>query len=215
MKTTMTLTSQEERIKILEKHAAGYLSMTSGSAHAVELTLRLPTQSALSRRGSRRHGAWQPREKESSTHCRSAVREQICQRVKGRYHGCNQRHIRDLLEERDGLSISRASLRRIMQEEGFLVVTTHKRRTHRLRRPRYQQEGQLIQIDGSPHAWLEQRGPRLTLIGGIDDATGKVVGAVFREQPTNCATSWCAASAAEKECIGRYQGCWKALCTPD
>src|SRR5439155_1069965 len=30
--------------------------------------------------------------------------------------------------------------------------------------------------------------------------------------PTNCATRLCAASAAEKECIERYQGCWKTLC---
>ncbi len=41
-----------------------------------------------------------------------------------------------------------------------------------------------MQIDGSPHAWLEERGPRLSLMGGIDDATGKVVGAVFAEQET-------------------------------
>ncbi|GCE07810.1 ISNCY family transposase [Dictyobacter aurantiacus] len=39
-----------------------------------------------------------------------------------------------------------------------------------------------MQIDASPHAWLEDRGPRLSLVGGIDDATGKVVGAIFREQ---------------------------------
>ena len=39
-----------------------------------------------------------------------------------------------------------------------------------------------MQIDASPHAWLQDRGPRLSLVGGIDDATGKVVGAIFREQ---------------------------------
>ena len=38
----------------------------------------------------------------------------------------------------------------------------------------------MIQIDGSPHDWLEGRGARLCLVGGIDDATGKVVGAIFR-----------------------------------
>jgi hypothetical protein len=43
------------------------------------------------------------------------------------------------------------------------------------------QTGLLVQIDGSPHDWLEGRGPRLTLTGGIDDATGAIVGAVFRE----------------------------------
>jgi hypothetical protein len=40
----------------------------------------------------------------------------------------------------------------------------------------------LLQIDGSRHDWLEGRGPYLTLIGGIDDATGKVPHAVFRQQ---------------------------------
>lgn len=39
----------------------------------------------------------------------------------------------------------------------------------------------MIQVDGSPHDWLGERGPRMTLIGGIDDATGKVVGAIFRK----------------------------------
>ena len=40
----------------------------------------------------------------------------------------------------------------------------------------------MLQIDGSPHDWLEGRGPRLTLVGAIDDATGKVPFALFRRQ---------------------------------
>lgn len=44
------------------------------------------------------------------------------------------------------------------------------------------QAGLLLQVDGSRHDWLEGRGPRMTLVGGIDDATGIVTGAVFREQ---------------------------------
>jgi hypothetical protein len=40
----------------------------------------------------------------------------------------------------------------------------------------------LLQIDGSRHDWLEGRGPWLSLIGAIDDATGKVPYALFREQ---------------------------------
>ena len=38
----------------------------------------------------------------------------------------------------------------------------------------------LLQVDGSRHDWLEGRGPELTLIAGIDDATGKVPLALFR-----------------------------------
>lgn len=39
----------------------------------------------------------------------------------------------------------------------------------------------MVQVDGSPHDWLEGRGPYLTLVGAIDDATSKVPGAFFVE----------------------------------
>ena len=39
----------------------------------------------------------------------------------------------------------------------------------------------MLQIDGSPHDWLQGRGPYLTLVGAIDDATGTVPHALFRE----------------------------------
>ncbi len=40
----------------------------------------------------------------------------------------------------------------------------------------------LLQTDGSRHDWLEGQAPYLTLIGYVDDATGELLGAVFREQ---------------------------------
>lgn len=40
----------------------------------------------------------------------------------------------------------------------------------------------LVQIDGSRHAWLGDRGPWLCLIAAIDDATGTLAAAVFREE---------------------------------
>jgi hypothetical protein len=43
------------------------------------------------------------------------------------------------------------------------------------------QEGMLLQVDGSNHDWLEGRGPKLVLVGAVDDATGDPVHAVFRE----------------------------------
>lgn len=49
-------------------------------------------------------------------------------------------------------------------------------------RERMSQEGLLVQIEGSPHAWLEDRGPELSLFAALDDATGKVLGATFRYQ---------------------------------
>jgi len=44
------------------------------------------------------------------------------------------------------------------------------------------QEGMLLQLDGSHHRWLEDRGPVLTLLLAVDDATGRVPYALFRKQ---------------------------------
>jgi hypothetical protein len=44
------------------------------------------------------------------------------------------------------------------------------------------QTGLLLQLDGSRHDWLESRGPELTLVGLVDDATGLVPAAVFRDE---------------------------------
>ena len=41
--------------------------------------------------------------------------------------------------------------------------------------------GMLLQLDGSHHPWLEQRGPRFVLLLAVDDATGMVANAVFRQ----------------------------------
>jgi hypothetical protein len=58
----------------------------------------------------------------------------------------------------------------------------HRRRPaqHRARRPREQAAGQLLQLDSSPFDWLEGRGPTMTLLGAIDDATSTVVALHFR-----------------------------------
>lgn len=115
-----------------------------------------------------------------------ATAEEVVARVvalaRTTYAGCNQQHLRDLLAEREGISLSRATVHRLLTQAGVLAPPRQRPPQHRRRRERRQQEGQLVQIDGSPHAWLEERGPRLTLLGAIDDATGALLAAVFRAQ---------------------------------
>ena len=98
------------------------------------------------------------------------------------YAGCNNQHLTELLAEREGIALSRSSVRRILLGAGIRSPRKRRAPKHRSRRERYPQEGMLLQIDGSRHDWLEGRGPYLTLIGAIDDATGKVPYALFREQ---------------------------------
>ncbi|MBX6396247.1 MAG: ISNCY family transposase [Alicyclobacillaceae bacterium] len=99
-----------------------------------------------------------------------------------RYQGANDCHFADLLREHEQISISPSTVRRIRIQAG---LSSRRRRrppkSHRPR-PRKPQAGLLWQIDASPFDWLEDRGPRLSLLAAIDDATGQVVGAVFRPQ---------------------------------
>ena len=88
----------------------------------------------------------------------------------------------ELLAEREGVDLSRSTVRRVLLAGGVRSPRRRRARKRYLRRERYPQEGMLLQIDGSRHDWLEGRGPRLTLIGAVDDATGTVPFALFREQ---------------------------------
>lgn len=111
-----------------------------------------------------------------------AVKQQVLELAGSIYAGCNTQHFTELLAERESVNVSRSTVRRFLI--GGAVSRPRKRRApkHRSRRERYPQEGMLVQIDGSRHDWLEGRGPWMTLIGAIDDATGIVLHALFREQ---------------------------------
>jgi transposase len=116
-------------------------------------------------------------------HATSAeVGQQVVTLAQTTYRGCNQQHLRDLLAEREGIVLARATVHRLLAAAGLLAPPARRPPQHRRRRERRAQAGQLVQIDGSPHAWLEERGPRLTLLVAVDDATGRVEAAVFRAQ---------------------------------
>ena len=111
-----------------------------------------------------------------------ATREQVRALARGRYDGANDSHLAELLAEREGIVVSRVSVRRILRAAGIASPRRRRAPRHRSRRDRMPQAGMLLQTDGSRHDWLEDRGPRLTLVAAIDDATGIITGATFREQ---------------------------------
>jgi len=110
------------------------------------------------------------------------LREQVLELIRSTYAGCNTQHFTELLAEREDIALSRSTVRRILLQGGIRSPRKRRPPKHRSRRERYPKEGMMMQIDGSRHDWLEGRGPYLTLIGAIDDATGKVPYALFREQ---------------------------------
>lgn len=112
------------------------------------------------------------------------VREQVVALAADpRYAGYNHSHFTEVLAaEPQGLVLSRASVRRILGAAGLRSPRRRRPPQHRSRRERMAQAGMLLQWDGSRHDWLEGRGPWLTLVGAIDDATGEPVAARFRQQ---------------------------------
>lgn len=79
------------------------------------------------------------------------------------------------LAERDGISLSRESVRQIMVSEGIWTDRASKPvpAIHQLREP-MERRGELVQIDGSEHRWFEGRGPKCALLLFIDDATSEI-----------------------------------------
>ncbi|MBI2867675.1 MAG: helix-turn-helix domain-containing protein, partial [Chloroflexi bacterium] len=90
------------------------------------------------------------------------TREKVLAVVRDRYGGINHTHLSELLAEREGLLVSRSTVRRLLVGAG-LSSPRHRRPRHRMRRQRMPQAGMLLQVDGSHHAWLEDRGPTLAL----------------------------------------------------
>ena len=95
------------------------------------------------------------------------------------------------LQAEDGLKIDSETLRRWMLAAG-LWSRRRKGAIHRQRRERKEHFGELVQMDGSFHAWLGKRGPEGCLINMADDATSTTLSRLGKEE-----TIWAAANALE------------------
>ena len=97
--------------------------------------------------------------------------------LKNQYRDFNLTHFNEMARKFHGIQIKKDALHVIARRYG--LVKNPKRRGRRSHRPRARlaKEGMMIQFDGSQHVWFG--GIKTDLIGGIDDATGKVVGAEF------------------------------------
>src|SRR5919106_1319983 len=84
----------------------------------------------------------------------AATRQQVVRLAQERYGGINHTHLTELLAEREGIVLSRSTLRRVLVGAGQPSPRHRRPPHHRCRRQRMPQEGMLLQLDGSPHAWL-------------------------------------------------------------
>jgi len=113
--------------------------------------------------------------------------ERIVELALGKYRGFNDRHLTEKLNEEEQIEFCREKIRQILRCEGIASPRKRRPNKHRSRRERRAAEEMMLQVDGSPHDWLEGRGPVLCLIGAIDDATGKVPRAFFEDAESSWA----------------------------
>ncbi len=104
----------------------------------------------------------------------AGIREYVLELVRTRYADFGPSLAAEILLTKDGVKVSRETLRKWMIADGLWLSRKQRRSFHqpRLRRESY---GELIQIDGSEHRWFEDRGASCTLLVFIDDATGKLM----------------------------------------
>ncbi len=104
-----------------------------------------------------------------------ALRERILTLARGEYAGLNTTHLTEKLHEEVGLAVSRVTVHRLLRAAGVPRPRRRRPPRHRAWRPRKAQAGLLVLWDGSPHAWLEGRGPACCLVAALDDAPGRLL----------------------------------------
>ncbi|HET6514763.1 MAG TPA: helix-turn-helix domain-containing protein [Thermodesulfovibrionales bacterium] len=111
------------------------------------------------------------------------VREKVLGLYRGRYGEFGPTLASEKFSESEGIVISKETLRKWLVEAG-LWKRRRRRSGHRQWRPRKECFGEMVQMDGSHHDWLEGRGSELVLMGYIDDATNEVFGRFYDHEGT-------------------------------
>jgi transposase len=116
----------------------------------------------------------QRRGKPSNNQLDAGVMQQALDLLKEKYEDFGPTLAHEKLTEVHGLQLSRESMRKLMIAEALWKPKRAKKQPVHQMRERRACFGELVQIDGSDHAWFEGRGERCTLLVFIDDATGQL-----------------------------------------
>jgi transposase len=174
------------RLEVLQRLAAGTIRQKQ-AAGELGLSIR---QVKRAIRAYRQHGAAsvvsQRRGRPGNRRRDPAVLAQGVALVRELYADFGPTLASQMLAQRHDIHIDRETLRCLLIRAHIWKPKRRKAAYHppRKRRARF---GELIQIDGSPHNWFEERGPRCTLLVFIDDATSKLVGLRFAKAESTIA----------------------------
>ena len=178
----MTLSQREQaRLQVLNSLLAEHMTMEQASTLMGVSTRHTRRILAAYRKEGAAALAHGHRGRRAPNATSEATKTTVLHLARTRYSGTNHTHMSELLREREGIDITRSTLRRLLVNAGENSPRRRRPPKHRVRRQRMPREGMLIQVDGSYHRWLGKDGPQFTLLLAIDDASGIVVNALFCE----------------------------------
>src|ERR1700730_9631647 len=174
--TVLSMSKQEfSRLDVLLRVQSGRLRVADACA-LMDLHRR---QVFRLLRGLRQDGApslvSKRRGKPSNHRLPPEVRTLALSIVRERYADFGPTFAAEKLAEHHGCSVSRETLRGWMIADGLWIDRRHRLASPHQPRRRRDCLGELVQIDGSEHAWLEARGPPCTLLAFVDDATSRLM----------------------------------------
>ena len=106
-------------------------------------------------------------------------KEKVIKLARGQYQGLNDTHLTEKLKDKEQISLSRPTVRRVLRAAGIAAVRKRGVKRHYKRRERKAQEGALVLWDGSPHRWFGEKLGEWSLMAVIDDATSALLCGVF------------------------------------
>jgi len=108
-------------------------------------------------------------------------KEQIALLLKTQYSDFGPTLAAEKLGELDKIFVSKETVRKLLIQEQLWKAQEKKHVNIHTYRDRRSCTGELIQLDGSPHPWFENRADPCTLIAYIDDATSKIMDGEFAD----------------------------------
>ena len=176
-------TKEADRLRLLKNHADGMVTLSEISK-LLGISYR---QTKRIWRDFKIHGEIAVISKKRNNCNRSLDRqlqEKVFSLIKTHYSDFGPTLATEKLEEDHKIKISKETVRQIMIRHGLRQVKRRKQVKVYQRRKRRSCFGELEQVDGSPHAWFEERGPYCTLLLAVDDATGQITAARFEQGET-------------------------------
>jgi len=171
--------------RLTQKQGAEFLEITVRHVRRLVSKIKIGGDEAIIHKNRCRQSAKKmPQEREM----------EIISIIKQNYSEFPPLHASQKLAENDKIVVSKEKVRQLMIIAGVWKAKPKKHKQIHQWRKRKEHRGELVQMDGSDHDWLESRGPRIVLMGMIDDATGDLFGRFYEAEGT----------FAAMDCFRRY-----------